>query len=812
MNIFINNKKSTIIILLLLSFLLLLYMVLNKPPLLSDISFSRMVLDRNGNLMRLSLSSDEKYRLYTPINEVSLLLKESILLYEDKYFYKHIGINPIALARAFAQTYLSNSRRVGGSTITMQVARIKFNLNSSNIGGKLWQIIKALQLEYHYSKDEILEAYLNLLPFGSNIEGVGAASYIYLGRKAKDLNLLDSLSLAVIPQNPIKRSPRKNGLYPKALEARRVLYKEWLKSNPNDIIYRSLLDLPMKFNNAKALPFIAPHLSLNLLASHLDNQITTSLDKNLQFTLEKQIDIYIKANSDYGVKNSSAMLIDFTTMEVLAYVGSANFYDNTIDGQVDGTRAKRSPGSTLKPFIYALAFDQGIAHPMTLLKDSPQQYGNYFPENFDSAFMGPISARESLIKSRNVPVLYLAAKLNKPNFYEFLEYSKISKLRKADEYGLSLALGSAEVTMEELIELYAMLANFGIYQKIKKILRPLQGGGGKTIRDTTRQTELHLSTHKDSCTDSISNSPINGQRQETYINSCPRLLSKESSYLTLDILKDVPRPGLNNSLATNQLPVYWKTGTSSAFRDSWAIGISGKYLLAVWVGDFKGKIKSSFIGIKTAAPLFFNILDAILAEETHQDIILDKFKELNISKVSVCADTGDIKTDLCPIKTETWFIPGKSPIKDTGIYRKVLIDKGTGQQACTFQEGKTEYKIISFWPSDLLELYKKAGINKSTPPPYSATCGTINYHNYIKPQIISPLKHVTYSIRNNNKITLTATTDAATEEIFWFINDELVGRSHPTEPLLWEAKPGKIVIRAVDNNGKSDTRVIIVEN
>ncbi len=293
------------------------------------------------------------------------------------------------------------------------------------------------------------------------------------------------------------------------------------------------------------------------------------------------------------------------------------------------------------------------------------------------------------------------------------------------------------------------------------------------------------------------------------------LLSGEASYLTLDILKDIPRPGLSFNISYQNnvsLPVYWKTGTSSAFRDSWAIGIFGKYLLAVWVGDFKGRIKSSFIGVKTAAPLFFNIIDAVLAKGNNEDLIFNKSKNLNITKLLACTDTGDINNDFCPVKTSTLFIPGKSPIKSTGIYRKVLIDKKTGMQTCVFQDGSTEYKIVSFWPSDLLKLYEKAGINKSTPPPYLANCTSTVSNNYARLRITSPLKNITYSIKNGNKITFSSITDADASEIFWFVNDELVGKSHPSQPLLWEAKSGRMIIRAVDNNGRSDTRIVMIEN
>ncbi len=746
------------------------YLLLVTPPLLSDVSFSRVLLDRHGQLMRISLSKDDKYRLYAPIDEIPLQLKQSVLLYEDQYFYQHFGVNPLSLLKACISTYFSNNRRIGGSTITMQLARLKFSINSNNLLGKLEQIIKAIQLEIHYSKDEILESYLNLVPYGGNIEGVRAASLIYFNRDLNNLNLLDNLSLAVIPQNPLKRSP-KSTQAKKAAEARKQLFIRWIKKNPQDKIYEQLFNLPIIFQ--ANLPFIAPHFTLNMLAQNQKQQVHSTLDKNLQIILERQIETYIQGLKEYGVNNASALLINFTTMEVLASVGSANFYNINIDGQVNGTKAKRSPGSTLKPFIYALSFDQGIIHPLTLLKDMPDQYGNYMPENLDGNFIGPISAKESLIRSRNIPVLYLTSKLTNPDFYQFLSKAQITKLKQPETYGLSIALGSLEVNMEELVKLYAMLANLGEYKQLKNVITA-----------------------------------------DTNNNDNNRLLSKEACYLILDILKDVPRPGLNYNLASKNastIPIYWKTGTSSGYRDSWAVGIFGKYVLAVWIGDFKGTSRGSFIGFKTAAPLFFNIIDAILTKTKNNDILLGKAKELKLIKLKACADTGDINNDLCPVKSETWFIPGVSPIKSTDIYRKILVNNKTGKQVCKYHPSTTHYKVVEFWPSDLSNLYKKAGISKAPPPVLSSNCKDfISFTK--KPEITSPLKNVTYTLTKESKIIFKAIVDAEVTEVFWFVNEQLVGKSAPSQDFVWLAKPGKFIVQAVDNYGKSSSRVMIIEN
>lgn len=448
-----------------ISGIIILYFAIPPAPLLKDISFSQRVFDRNGELMRISLSKDDKYRIFTPILEIPASFIETVLLYEDKHFYAHFGVNPVSLAKAFS-TYLQNNRKIGGSTITMQVARLRYGINSSTILGKIHQIIKAIHVELHYSKDEILEAYLNLVPYGSNIEGIAAGIYIYFNRDLKDLNLIDILSLAVIPQNPLKRGGNDINIF----KARKYLFTEWLTIHPQDIIYNKLISLPVKFNQNKKLPFIAPHFTLDILANNDSPIIRTTIDKNLQAAIEQQVRLYINDRKKYGINNASVILIDFTTMEVFASIGSGEFFNNDICGQINGTKSHRSPGSASKPFVYALSFDQSLIHPLTLLKDTPTYYDYYKPENFDSRFAGGLSARESLIKSRNVPVIFLASKLKNPNFYEFLQQAKISGLRKPENYGLSIVLGTAEITLEKLITLYAMLANFGTYKPLRKVL------------------------------------------------------------------------------------------------------------------------------------------------------------------------------------------------------------------------------------------------------------------------------------------------------------------------------------------------------
>ena len=524
-----NIKKLSSILLTLLLLIVITKYIVPHPPLLKSISFSQVVYDYQHHLLRITLTKDQKYRVFTPLNNISPVMLQTTLLQEDQYFYRHPGINPIAIAKAGWDTYIMRSRQIGASTITMQVARIYFKINSKTISGKLIQIFRALELELCYSKNDILEAYLNLVPYGGNIEGIGAASLIYYNKNADHILLPEALTLSVVPQNPVQRSPTIN--HNAILQAARLkLYARWLLLHPSDKSQQMFMLLPLQARPSHP-PFLAPHFTTDILQQNPQNAaIVSTLDEHLQNSVEQITHDYLIHNQQYGINNAAILLVDTRNMEVKALLGSGNFFDKNIEGQVNGTSAKRSPGSTLKPFIYALALDQGLIHPYTVLRDAPTHFGEYNPENFDNDFMGPIQAKDALILSRNIPAIYLANQLYNPNFYQFLLNANISQLKPQTNYGLSLVLGSAGVTMQELISLYAMLANQGVYQPLRyQINQPLLPG--------------------------------------------KKLLSPEASFLTLDMLKDTPRPNPVSNFALNQLPVYWKTGTSSGYRDAWSVGI-----------------------------------------------------------------------------------------------------------------------------------------------------------------------------------------------------------------------------------------------
>src|ERR1700736_6914822 len=359
------------------------WLLLPKPPLVDGISFSQCVRDRNGKLLRVTLTSDQKFRIWTSLPNISPELIDATLQYEDKYFAHHPGVNPIALLRS-GFGLLHGQTRTGASTITMQVARLRFHLQTRTPTGKFIQIVRAIEIERHYSKSEILEAYLNLAPYGRNIEGIGAASQLYFGKSANQLSGPESISLCVIPQSPTHR----------ALHANRD--NRSLNAAQENWYDRARLDTKSSAREFSARAeadrtFFAPHFVHQVLATNNSRDpMVTTLDLQRQQLIERRIADYIRTNRNRGFQNAAAMLVDVRSMDVLAQIGSADFFSTEIQGQVDGTRSPRSPGSTLKPFVYACALDQGLIHPLSILADAPRSFGDYNPENFDPDFLGPI--------------------------------------------------------------------------------------------------------------------------------------------------------------------------------------------------------------------------------------------------------------------------------------------------------------------------------------------------------------------------------------------------------------------------------------
>jgi penicillin-binding protein 1C len=776
-----------------LCFILAIILVCNVVFLdvLKGVSFSRAYFDRSGKLLNIFLTNDDKYRLKANLGDFPPELIEAVLLQEDRFFYGHRGFNPMSMFRAGWETYIKKSRRVGASTITMQLARLRYNLYTRNMSGKIAQSFTALFFEMCLTKQEILEAYLNLVPCGGNIEGFPSAAWFYFEKDVRELSLSEILSLAVIPQNPSKRAPVNRRASSELMEARKILYEAWLDQHPEDILLEPEMDMPPFLVNR--FPRRALHFTEYLNSRNLqrENRYRTYIDLTLQNTCERELESFLVRNRGWGITNGSMLLVDHTNMEVLVAIGSADYFDDDIQGQVSGFSSKRSPGSTLKPFIYALALEQGLIHPEKMLKDTPVGFSEYTPDNFRGEFKGPVQAWYALVDSRNIPAVQLAREIRNPDLYDFLALAGISGLKEKGHYGLSVVLGSADLTMLELVSLYAALPNNGI----KKDLRFLFG----------------------------TNNAQPGQR----------ILSPASAAITVKMLERNSAPGSSaealgsqaslsdNRLSANRpIPIAYKTGTSIGFKDAWAIAIFDRYVLCVWLGNFSGEGNSAFIGRLSAAPLCFSVIDAILAEIPRAQLIAPRPLPPEVKVVEVCSVSGDISSDDCPQLTETLFIPGVSPINRCRIHRRVYIDTRTGYRTNETDGQFIRSEVREFWPTDILEIFESAGLPRFSPPPYppNATMANSSASGGFPPSIISPLANTAYIVRPSvasdsrfNQMVLLASADQDADELFWFANARFLGRGKPSERFVWALEPGLWDISVVDSLGRSSGVRVRVE-
>jgi penicillin-binding protein 1C len=747
------------------AFFVAAWLALPKPPLLDSVPFSQCVRDRNGAVLRVTLTSDEKFRVRTSLGKISPELIAATLRFEDQHYEQHPGVNPLALARVGWSALRYGHASSGASTITMQVARLRFHLHTRNINGKLIQMLRALELERHYTKAQILEAYLNLAPYGRNIEGAGAASLILFNKPASALTKPEGVALSVIPQSPSRRALTRSKENRALNEAQNRWYDRTGETGEG---------LSGRSFSARAQADsgnFAPHFVGQVLAPHRDgSQITTTLDLAKQKLIERRVADYIAQNRNRGICNAAVLLVDTRTMDVMAQIGSADFWNTKIGGQVDGTRALRSPGSTLKPFVYALAIDQGLIHPLSILADAARSFGEYNPENFDREFLGPIRASDALARSRNIPAVTLAAELSHPTLYEFLRRADVRLSHDESWYGLALPLGGEEVSLQDIVRLYAALANDGQMRPLRWTLDQPQG-------------------------------------------EARRIISAEAAFLTLEMLGTIPRPGVDSIGSSHDAPVYWKTGTSHGFRDAWSIGIFDHYALGVWIGNFDGKGNPAFTGRSAAAPLLFGIIDSLRATWPEPVSPHSPPAGANLKRVEFCSVSGDLPGPHCPQRVEGWFIPGVSPMKICEVHREVLVDAASGLRVAS-DDGTRQLRreVYEFWPTDLLALFERAGVPRRSPPPFLDNTRAENASNH-GPCLISPAASGRCEIvfaNSKARVPLRAHTEADVRELYWFSDRSFIGRCHPAETLSWKPAPGDYELTVLDDHGRAASSLVVV--
>jgi len=659
------------------------------PPLPRASGSATVVTAADGTPLRAFADSDGVWRYPTDPQTVSPLYLEALLNYEDRWFHRHPGVNPVALLRAAGQWLRSGGIVSGGSTLTMQVARILDGGDTRSVAGKLRQIARALQLEARLSKDQILRLYLERAPFGGTIEGVEAASWAYLGKPASRLSHAEAALLAVLPQAPSRLRPDRHPEQARAARDKVLARMQALGAWSAEEVEDARIE-PVVARSLQA-PMHAALLAQRLRQAQPGAQrIATTLDADLQRALEERVSAYF---SSLPPRTSAALLVvDNASMEARAYVGSVAFGDRERLGHVDMVRAWRSPGSTLKPFLYGMALDDGLIHSESLLVDAPQDFGGYRPGNFGEAFNGPVGAATALRLSLNVPAVDLLDRVGAPRFAARLDHAGLPlRFPRGTRPSLALILGGTGVRLEDLVGAFAGFQREGVAAQ---------------VRYTPEQVLVER-----------------------------RLLSPGAAWIVHEILRSNPRPGLAHAVfATAGRPaVAWKTGTSYGFRDAWAIGGTRRYTVGVWVGRPDGTPLPGQYGAITALPLLLETVDSLPRAPGDADPLP---RPGSVERVEACWPLGlaaaDTPPELCQRRMEAWSLDGSMPPtfaeRDTRLWsagrERLQVDASSGLRLSADCALPHEVRTVEIarWPALLSPWLPAAQRRASQLPPLAPDC------------------------------------------------------------------------------------------
>ncbi|MBK8443247.1 MAG: penicillin-binding protein 1C [Sphingobacteriales bacterium] len=746
-------------------FFLLLHILF---PLRPHISHSVSVAAADGVPLYAFLSDDDKWRLKTELSEISTTLRKALIHKEDKYFYYHFGINPVAILRAAFNNMLLGKRSSGASTITMQVARL-LEPKQRTYTNKLREVFRALQLEILYSKDEILQFYINLVPYGSNIEGIKSAAALYFGKSPALLSIAEITTLAIIPNRPSSLRLGDNNAY--IVQER----NRWLRRFAAEGVFtaaaiETALAEPLNARR-QSMPRQAPHYSRRMKEAFPQMvNIHGSLRAEQQRKAEQIVQNFVRRTKRMHINNAAAIVINNRNKAVEVYVGSGDFFDTIDGGQVDGVKAVRSPGSTLKPFLYGLAFDKGIITPKTIISDVPVNYSGYMPANFDKQYNGYVSVEKALALSLNIPAVKVLNEVQLNDFIDLLVNGQCRQIeRDRKKMGLSLALGGCGVRLEELSNLYAALARGGQFSRLKW----LQG-------------------------DSIS-------------REVP-LLSASATYMLTRIMTQLQRPDLPAALASSStVPrIAWKTGTSYGRRDAWSIGYNKNYTIGVWAGNFSGEGVAELTGADIATPLLFELFNAIDKASLDNKWLA---APLELDERWVCAQSGDIPNDFCEQRVLDYYIPAVSHVRTCRHREYVWVsadEKITYCTSCMPAEGAKRILYDRHTP-EMIRYFEENHINYQQLPPHNPDCGRLLANQL--PSITSLQNHSEYLLDSNDlqDLMLSCTVANDVERIFWFIDDKFYKAVAPQVSVSFTPHAGNIKISCADDKGRNSDIVIKVQ-
>ena len=772
-------------------------------PVRTAVSYSTVVMASDSTIIHAFLSRDDKWRMYVETDEITPTLRDAILFKEDKHFFYHPGINPFSLVRAMGRNLLTGRRTSGASTITMQVVRL-LEPRERTYGNKLIEFCRAFQLELHLSKAAILQLYLNLLPYGSNIEGIKSASLIYFGKPPKLLSLAELTTLAIIPNRP---SSLRLGLRnEQVVQERNRWLRRFLDSNtfPATAIADAIAE-PLTAHR-RAAPQQMPHLALRLRREYRDTPIIhTTIRPAMQATAEQLVQNYVNRVRAHNIHNAAVLIVDNQTMNVLAYVGSADFHNVFDGGQVDGVRAVRSPGSTLKPLLYGLGFDAGLITPKSKLNDVPTNFGagsgSYEPENYDRRFNGPVTAEFALANSLNVPAVKLLRDIGTSTLVSTMKKAGFVTVRQqAKDLGLSMILGGCGVTLEELSTLFAGFAN---------------GGRVKIANYTPRMNS--------GATDSKTNSLLKGSILPDYplppnLFGGTQILSPEAAFLVTNTLTQITRPDLPNNFDNSyHLPrIAWKTGTSYGRRDAWSIGYNQRFTIGVWVGNFSGVGVPELSGANTATPLLFQLFNAL-------DYNSPKgwFRppmggpDARLAMRQICPESGEMPGDSCVARAIDYHIMGVSANRRC-THQKIVFTDSAGRVSycahCLPERGAVRRTYPNL-ASELIAYYAVKRIPYATIPSHNPACERLfGANSEQKPLITSPNDGSEYFVdpKSPTEIQLACQAANDVQAVYWHVNDRLIRKAGPAEGVFIKPRPGVLKISCADDRGRySAIRVVV---
>ena len=737
-----------------------------------------VITSSNNTLLGAQIAKDGQWRF--PHNDsIPEKFKTCIIQFEDEYFYKHPGFNPISIFKALRDNLKSNAIKRGGSTLTQQVIRLSRKGTARTYLEKIKEIILATRLELRESKDKILAYYSSNAPFGGNVVGLDAASWRYFNRHATELSWAENATLAVLPNAPSLIYPGKN--QERLLKKRNRLLTKLLNNQIIDSLTYKLSiaeGLPQK---PYPLPQTAPHLLQKISKTHYGEYMQTSIDKALQEQVNNIVKTHYNQLSQNEIHNASVLVLDVKTRQVLTYIGNTPT-DRTHQKDVDIIDKPRSTGSILKPFLYAAMLDSGDLLPHTLVADIPTQLGSYNPENYDKTYDGVVPASLALSRSLNVPAVRMLQEFGLDRFYHYLKQLQLKDLKyNANHYGLTLVLGGAESNLWDLCKSYAALSS--------------------TLNHFSENSSEYFTN--EFCEPTfLANKPIDFGKKTTD----KTLFDAASIYLTYESLKEVNRPESDESweFFDGSKQIAWKTGTSFGFRDAWAIGTTKDYVVGVWVGNADGEGRPGLVGVQTAAPILFDVFDRL----PNSDWFAKPFDEMK--SVSICKQSGYRSSIHCDTTEEKDV--QISGLKTTPCPYHVLIhvDKNSTYQVNTSCEDLSNINHKSWFilPPLMAHYYKTKNPFYKPLPKFRSDCLGENSVSiaFIYPKLRNRIFLPKDFDGETNDLILKIAHSKPESTVFWYLNDTYIGSTKDIHELGIKPSPGKHIITVVDEFGNESKR------